>query len=554
MSNDRIVHPDSRAWAAMQPVTFDGRFGWLHAPTRSAVTDIAIVMCPGLRRDASNAYRPYRILADRLAAAGYPALRFDLTGTGDSRDADGGEYWSIWRQDVLAAADYTRASTGARRIVLIGLRIGAALAALTAAEREDVAGLVLLEPVLRGKSYMTQCLVEARLRNHGLADHQGGLLLDELCLTSETVMQISKLDLRDFVPQPGCPIAIFSRDQPPSLAACAQTWTGKGARVTSTGFGGLEPLVRPAHLADEPLPDFTPILSWLGATLPPVRIDCAKAVVARMPVMLHPNGCVEMPLRFGENRRLFGMLCQPNDGAPSDLAVVIGNSGGDPHHGYARFSVEFARRLAANGIASLRLDFAGLGDSISPADDGEEDTTSVFNVDRSPDFSAAFDILEPIGYRRFAAYGLCSGAYHAFHASLADRRVVALLLINLPWFTLRHERSGPGSFARRGMAELSLRQVKRFLLFSSGDAGIRPLEQHFGPAGVELGGSDDVEVSIVPGLDHDLTGHAMRQNAAERMIAFLARVPSLRRHRESSFPPASPVQPDAVALSHALST
>ena len=549
MPNGPKMCTAGRSQLPMQPVTFDGCFGWLHVPCASAGVDTTVVLCSGLRRDAANAYRPFRLLADQIAAAGYPALRFDYTGTGDSTDAEGSEYWRIWRQNVMAAADCARAATGARHVVLIGLRIGAALAALAAAEREDVAGLVLLEPVLRGKSYMTQCSVEARLRNHGLPDQANGLLLDELCLTSESVQQISQVNLRDVRPPSHCSIAIFSLDQTPGLTACAETWASRGASVASEVFGGLEALLRPAHLADEPLPDFAPILSWLTATLTSRRTDDVTARVVTKPVALRPGNCVEIPIRFGDGDRLFGMLCRPEADAPSDLAVVIGNPGGDPHHGYARFSVEFARRLASCGIASLRMDFAGLGDSISLADNGAEGTTSVFDVDRNPDFSAALDALESVGYRRFAVHGLCSGAYHAFHAGLADRRVAALLLINLPWFSLRYERSKPDSFARRSMAELSRRRVARYLLFSAGDAGIRALEQHFGPEGAGLSASDDVEVSIVPALDHDLTGHAMRRDAADRMIAFLMQVPSLRDGIA-----ANPERLDAAALSHAVTT
>jgi pimeloyl-ACP methyl ester carboxylesterase len=518
----------------MQPVTFDGCFGWLHTPSGSVVTDIAIVLCSGLRRDASNAYRPFRILADQLAADGYPTLRFDYTGTGDSCDAENGEYWTVWQQNVLAAADYAREVTGARNIVLAGLRIGAALATLASTCRDDVAGLILIDPVVRGKSYMTQFTIEARLRNHGLIERQGGLLLDELCLTDETVQCISQLDLREVLPPPECSVVIFGHDRSPGVTACTEIWASKGSSVTSEGFGGLEMLLRQAHLASESLPDFAPILSWLRRMLPAQRTDQATSDMVPRPlaprsVTMRQAGCVETPLRFGERGRLFGMLCRPNDGARSDLAVVIGNPGGDPHHGYARFSVEFARRLAAEGIASLRIDFAGLGDSISPSDSGGdvEGTTNVFEVDRSPDFTAAFDVLEPLGYRRFAVHGLCSGAYHGFHASLADPRIAALLLVNLPWFSLRHERSSPDSFARRSMTELSRRQVARLLLFAPGDPGMRPLEQHFGREGIDLCGSADVEVSVVPGLDHDITGHAMRRDVATRMIAFLRQVPSL---------------------------
>jgi hypothetical protein len=214
------------------------------------------------------------------------------------------------------------------------------------------------------------------------------------------------------------------------------------------------------------------------------------------------------------------MLCQPNGSTPHDLAVVIGSTGGHPHHGYARFGVEFARRLASNGIASLRIDFAGLGDSANPVG-SNTDSTHVYDIDRKPDFRAAIDILEHMGYRRFAVNGLCSGAYHALCAALADVRISVLLPVNLPWFTLRYERPGPTSFARTAVATLSSRRVRSLLLFADGDPGLKMLERHFGQKGHELAVSSDTILLIDASIDHNLTGRAMRQTAADHMIGFL---------------------------------
>jgi pimeloyl-ACP methyl ester carboxylesterase len=511
----------------MNPITFDACFGWLHLPSDLRQTDIAVILCSGLRRDASNAYRPFRLLADQLAAAGYPALRFDYFGTGDSCDGEEVEYWAEWQRNILAASAYACVATGARRVVLIGLRIGAALATLAAAASAEVAGLILLSPVVRGKSYMTQFRVEARLRNGGRPSPTEGLALDELSFTGETVRQIEKLDLKDVILSSQCPVAIFSDEEQPGVAACAEIWAAKGVPVARSSLTGLEPVARAAHLVDGPPPDFTSILSWLRATLPTSRMDCRGFHAQPAPVNMRPSGCVETPLRFGENQHLFGILCRPDDGTGPDWVVVIGNPGGDPHHGYARFSVELSRRLARRGVASLRIDFSGLGDSVGAADADGEIPTHVFEVDRSADISAAFDALASLGYGRFAVHGLCSGAFHAFHAALADRRVAGLLLVNLPWFTLRHERAAHDSFARRAMAELSRRRVARFLLFAAGDAGIAALEKHFGPAGQDLCDGDNTLVSIGPNLDHDLTDAAMRRDVAERMIAFLQLAPSV---------------------------
>ena len=113
------------------------------------------------------------------------------------------------------------------------------------------------------------------------------------------------------------------------------------------------------------------------------------------------------------------MLCRPEKHT-SETAVIIGNTGHRPHYGIARFGTEFARQLASAGIASLRIDFAGLGDSIGP--NGKENVLShMLETDRTGDFSAAIDALEQLGYRSFIAHGLCAGAYHAFHAALRIR-------------------------------------------------------------------------------------------------------------------------------------
>jgi pimeloyl-ACP methyl ester carboxylesterase len=508
----------------MQPVTFDGCFGWLHDAPGSGASDTGILLCSGLSHDASTAHRPFRLLAGLLADAGYPTLRFDYLGTGDSRDAEAEECLAVWQGSVHAAADWLRETTGVKRIVTVGLRFGAAIAMLAAAAREDMAGLMLLEPVLRGKSYVGQLVMEARLRSHFVAAPDDRLELDELCLTNETVGLMRQLDLRQIKPPPGCTVSIFTQSQSPVLSACLKAWRDTGADVAVEAFTGLEAFLRPAHLADEPCGDFAPILSWLRAAVPPRRLSRqATERVPRSIALRHP-GCVEIPVRFGAEDHLFGMVCRPAGNAPCDLAVVIGNTGGHSHHGFARFGVEFARRLASDGIASIRIDFAGLGDSTNPAGDAE-DVTHAFDIDRTPDFRAAIDLLEQMGYRRFAVNGLCSGAYHAFHAALADQRISALLSINLPLFTLRFDRPGPSSFARSSMATLSHRRVRSLLLFAGGDTGLNMLERHFGPEGNELADSPDTKISIVAAIDHNLTGRAMRQFAADSMIEFLRQRP-----------------------------
>jgi alpha-beta hydrolase superfamily lysophospholipase len=529
--------------ARMRPVTFAGCFGWLHVGAAPGGSDTAAVLCRGIGRDGGTAHRSFRKLADHLAASGVPALRFDYRGTGDSRDAEGEEAWDAWYESLCSAVDWARAATGARRVVLIGLRLGATLAACAASSRGDIAGLVLLEPVLRGKSYVTQLMVEARLRGPTAAPTDrlasDGLALDELYLGRDTLRLLSGIDLRTMSFGAGCAVSVFSRAPGSLLAACETAWQDGGSPVTRSDFTGLEPMLRLCHLAaDEPLADVAPILSWLRSVIRPQPAPAPPAVPSSTALTL--PGCTETPIRFGGEGHLFGVLCRPSGGAASDLGVIIGNTGGDPHYGLARFSVELARRLACLGIASLRIDFAGLGDSLNPASAGTGETTHTFAVDRTADLAAAADAMQRFGYRRFALNGLCSGAYHAYQGALADDRVVALLLVNLPWFKLGLDKPGPASAARRGTSCLSRRGASTLLMYSVDDPGLTVLERHFGPGGAALHDVPGVSVQIVPGLDHDLTGTAMRREAGDRMIAFLqrtmlaARPPATRRPEENS--------------------
>jgi pimeloyl-ACP methyl ester carboxylesterase len=144
---------------------------------------------------------------------------------------------------------------------------------------------------------------------------------------------------------------------------------------------------------------------------------------------------IEHPLLLGEEgARVFGMLCQPTGATHEQKAthsgtrpaVLICNTGANPHYGYGRLAVALARELARDGVASLRLDPAGIGDS-----DGAS-TVSLPDMytDRGDDLRAATDLLERRGYGRVVVFGICTGAYHAFHAAQHDDRIAGVVLVN----------------------------------------------------------------------------------------------------------------------------
>jgi alpha-beta hydrolase superfamily lysophospholipase len=92
---------------------------------------------------------PYRLhvdLARQLARLGFPALRFDRTGVGDSeprRDRLTAEQRA--GLDVRQCLDFLAADRGLRRFVLLGLCSGAVDAHKSAVEDERVAGIVCMD-------------------------------------------------------------------------------------------------------------------------------------------------------------------------------------------------------------------------------------------------------------------------------------------------------------------------------------------------------------------------------------------------------------------------
>ena len=103
------------------------------------------------------------MLATQLERAGYAALRFDYSGTGDSLGDGRTTTVDAWVGDVASAADRLRSASGAARLAVIGLRFGATLAALASARGDlRLRHLVLWDPVVDGAAYLRELAQQHR--------------------------------------------------------------------------------------------------------------------------------------------------------------------------------------------------------------------------------------------------------------------------------------------------------------------------------------------------------------------------------------------------------
>ena len=146
----------------IEPIYFGpGLYGCVHRGAAPART-LGFVLCPPQGHESIQFHRALRQLAVLLSDAGFPVLRFDPAGCGDSSAGDvasDDEAWRVarWEGDVRSACAELRSRTGAQRVGLVGMRLGGALAARVAgAGDEDVTCLALWDPVHDGASYLAE--------------------------------------------------------------------------------------------------------------------------------------------------------------------------------------------------------------------------------------------------------------------------------------------------------------------------------------------------------------------------------------------------------------
>ncbi len=143
----------------MNPIYFgNGRrrlFGIYESARVGSANTRAVVLCHPWGSEYMHAHRSMRQLAIKLTVAGFHCLRFDYFGTGDSAgDTTEGDLKG-WEADIESAIEELQETTGRAEVSLVGLRLGATLAASVAAkQRGAIETLVLWDPVVSGEEYL----------------------------------------------------------------------------------------------------------------------------------------------------------------------------------------------------------------------------------------------------------------------------------------------------------------------------------------------------------------------------------------------------------------
>lgn len=539
-----------------------------------------IVILPPFGHEALCSAKTLRRLAEGLAALGYPVLRLEFPGTGDSVGEE--DCVGMISSRVAAtreAVGWMKAAAGVPQVSLIGVRLGAAIA-MKVADGLALERLLLVAPVLTGRSYVRELQQMRALYVAGDgAREQAGNEYNGFSISDVSMSELRALDLRKSSAGLWAQAAIMVSASSAPARDLADGGQSSGRDVRLIPHCALAELLADPAVAD-PGNDLSRAASeWFGA---PNRVG----VPINLPPIARLSGeCfVETACRFGDDGELFGILCRPSTERSRGPALVLANTGANPRSGWGRQTAELARALAVEGHTTFRIDLAGIGES---RDRTHGPTRVVYVEQTGADIFAAVEYLKSLGFERPAIAGICSGAYAVFQAARKGIDISGALMINLQKF---HWREGDslvlyksvdsyvsklfsgaawrrilkgeadfrgvlsmllrrlsslaqarvtGMLARAGLSRSPTDQqsasraprqdIERLLeqgiavsmQFTQGDGGIDEVRNHLGCAGASVKGKGAFHYAVIEGADHNFSTRASRAPLLHAVRTFL---------------------------------
>lgn len=237
--------------------TADGRlFAVHHRPDGPAVGQLLCVL--PFNEEMNRSRSMVTLMAQGFASLGMGTLVLDLLGTGDSEGDFGDARWDIWQRNLQAGHDWLQQQDGGCRWIW-GIRLGALMAVeLQSRQQRADLGLLLWQPVLDGKTHLTQFLrvrmaaaldradqpkettasMRAQLAVGKPVEVAGYLLHPELC----AALDAAKLGAH--LPAAGCRVLWLEQGsgEPPAMSLPSQTllarWPGDKVRCDARLFSG----------------------------------------------------------------------------------------------------------------------------------------------------------------------------------------------------------------------------------------------------------------------------------------------------------------------------
>jgi pimeloyl-ACP methyl ester carboxylesterase len=248
-------------------------FATYHAPSVRRSVPAGAVLCYPFLQEYLRSHRAFLRLATQLSGRGWHVLRFDYSGCGDSY-GDGPSGPDDWAQDVRLASLELRERAGTIQLALIGLRLGASLAASVASSVQPLHQLILWDPV-DGPGYLRELddfrhavtlSPAARRKIEQFGRNDGGVGLD---LAPEVRESVGRLNLAAQLRACADQILVLDTQESDSTVQFAHR-LGESRRVTIKRLSErpiwIERKLNDPHNIKVPTASLEAILEWMNKT------------------------------------------------------------------------------------------------------------------------------------------------------------------------------------------------------------------------------------------------------------------------------------------------
>jgi alpha-beta hydrolase superfamily lysophospholipase len=401
-------------------------FTWLYTPKHLNPNATGFVLCPPLGHEYVHSYRSYRKLAEALATAGSPVIRFDYHGAGNSQaDMLAPARLHCWKENILAQLNLLRDKTQVNSLGLFGVRMGANLA-LELCREISIDKLILWKPLRKGRQYVRELRAVSRFAELAQADSQNLIEAGGFIITQATLAELETLNVETAAELKVKNLLEIRAADDKSLISSLPSEITREALTTDS----FENMMAEPQVSQTPEDVIAGIVRWNQATIQKTTIELPHLLCTPSHFNPIPNGLERVQIIQG---RTFGILAEPDNCADNNNPVIIFCNSGSVHSvGPNRLYTEVARQLTQAGFISLRLDLRNLGDSPcgTVASDNHpypQETEALEDI-----FAAINLIKQTYPTRKIALTGLCSGAYWTYRAALIaePKQLDAAILIN----------------------------------------------------------------------------------------------------------------------------